>query len=458
MSSSPAISPVGKTEGLFVRCGNASCPGERTFWFVGHSRADFEAAKELIESLKARYQRLDILMTVPDPETRRWLRDSFPGAVVLPPPLPVGIFANRYLINLNVRGLMLLGEAVPADRGILRAAHRRAVPSAIAQTPRAGSTGERPPQYVDSLTGRFQHHFVTSEAARSQLLAAGVDGEQVSLLEGDGETRAAKALPVISYLLGLDLKLMRSTQRPVRRRLEQLALKGMAQPRLRRLLANKVERIDGIGELRDRLGDPGTILCLGNGPSSEDAVVGDTAYDSLFRVNHVWLDRGFLTQPDMVFTGSKATLSLVKGAIFGLQSIKSEARLLVTRFLLPLYPKVRYATIERFGLYLNEPRWQGIRPTNGAAMLATAVALQPPRLVISGIDLFSHPAGTYPGDTATPNAYSPGHEAESELALLLAALDLYQGELIILSSALKERWEEHRASRRPAPRDASHAG
>src|SRR3546814_18573292 len=74
-------------------------------------------------------------------------------------------------------------------------------------------------------------------------------------------------------------------------------------------------------------------------------------------------------------------------------------------------------------------------------MLATAAALQPERLVISGVDLFSHPAGIYPGDTTTPNAYTPGHNPDSELAVLLEALSLYKGELVILSAALRERWE-----------------
>jgi hypothetical protein len=83
-------------------------------------------------------------------------------------------------------------------------------------------------------------------------------------------------------------------------------------------------------------------------------------------------------------------------------------------------------------------------------MLATAVALQPARLVISGIDLFSHPDGSYPGDTKTPNAYTPGHDAGSELSLLLEALDLYHGELIILSEALRTQWEAHRRGRTPA--------
>src|SRR3546814_1007692 len=133
----------------------------------------------------------------------------------------------------------------------------------------------------------------------------------------------------------------------------------------------------------------------------------------------------------MVFAGSKEALVSGGGAIFGIQTGRSEARLLVAPLLRPRCWGFRYATIERFGLFLPEPRWQDVRPTNGAIMLATAAALQPERLVISGVDLFSHPAGIYPGDTTTPNAYTTGHHADSELAVLLEAISLYQGELAI---------------------------
>ncbi len=439
------------TEGFLVRCGQASNPGERTFWFIGRQRGDFESARGLIAALAERYPRLDILFTAPDLATREWLRASYPQAVVLPPPLPFAYFANRFLINLNVRCLMILGDLQSSDRPILRAANRRATPVAIGQSASGQTSGEANAAVETSseaaalgaVPERIEHHLVTSAGALDRLTAAGVARERITLLEGAPESRTAAAMTVLARLLMQDLKLNRSKQRPIRRRLEALALWAMAQPRLRRLLAERVRRFDDIESLRQELGNPQTILCLGNGPSSEDPAVAAVDYDSLFRVNHSWLERGFLTAPDMVFTGSKATLATVKGAIFGLQSIKSEARLLVTRLMRPDLKGLRYATIERFDLYLSEPRWEGVRPTNGAAMLAVAVALQPARLVISGVDLYSHPAGSYPGDTATPNAYSPGHEAESELALLMEALSLYKGELTILSPALQERWEAH---------------
>jgi hypothetical protein len=438
-----------RSEGFLVRCGQVNNPGERSFWYIGRKREEFEAAEGVITALMERYPRLDIVFTAPDLATREWLRAAYPNAFVLPPPLPFTYFANLFLINLKVRCLLILGDLLPSDRPILRAANRRATPAAILQGP--GRETPKDARALGVVPEHMEQHFVTSAAAADCLAAAGVSRDRITRLEGSPEHRTAAAMTVLARLLMLDLKLNRSEQRPVRRRLEALALWIMAQPRLRRLLTTRVQRFDDIESLRRALGNPRTVLCLGNGPSSEDPAVAEVDYDSLFRVNHSWLARGFLTKPDMVFTGSKATLATVKGAVFGLQSIKSEARLLVNRLLRPDLKGLRYATIERFGLYLSEPRWEGVRPTNGAAMLAVAVALQPARLVVSGVDLYSHTAGSYPGNTNIPNAYSPGHEAESELALLMEALSLYQGELVILSQALQDRWDEYRRAQGRSP-------
>src|SRR3546814_318572 len=114
-------------------------------------------------------------------------------------------------------------------------------------------------------------------------------------------------MTVMGRLLAQNLKLIRSESSPIRRRLEQMAIGAMEIPRLRRLLCAKVERYDDVPALREALGHPDTILCLGNGPSSEDPDVAKVRYDALFRVNSLWLKRGFLTTPDMVFTGSSST-------------------------------------------------------------------------------------------------------------------------------------------------------
>ena len=81
-----------------------------------------------------------------------------------------------------------------------------------------------------------------------------------------------------------------------------------------------------------------------------------------------------------------------------------------------------------------------VRPTNGATMLATAVALNPPRIVIAGIDLFADPAGAYPGDAQTSNDYVVVHERSIEIDFILKTLKSYRGELIILGKPLAEKW------------------
>jgi hypothetical protein len=426
------------SDGLATRLGGATTESPRTFWMVGHGQADFETAADMIEALMARHPRVDVLFTAPQTETRGWLHKRFARGLVLPPPLPFAAVANRYMVNFNVRGLAFLGALAAGDRTIIKAANSRALPAVLVE---GGTAEAHSATALGAVPERLEHHFVLRAESRTRLLEAGVPAERLSLLEPDSAARSRCFVEVVSHLLGQDLKLIRSKLRPVRGRLERLALKAMDSPRLRRLLAFKAERYDTVDELRRALGNPQTILCLGNGPSSEDPEVATVQHDALFRVNFRWLDRGFLTAPDMVFTGSKETLNVVRGPIFGLQSIRSEARLLVTRILHPAFGRIRYAAIERLGLFLSEAHLHGVRPTNGAAMLAVAVALQPARLVISGIDLFSHPAGSYPGDTTTPNAYTPGHDADSELALLLEALSRYQGELVILSEALRREWE-----------------
>ncbi|WP_193371335.1 hypothetical protein [Pelagibius marinus] len=437
--------------GLLTRAGRATWPGERTFWILGHSQAEFEGVTDLVEALMERYPRVDMLFTAPEPATRDWLQRRFPAAMILPPPLPFTLAGGRYLLNLNVRGLMILGAPTRGDRAVLRAAGKRALPCVGVEVPDpAGVAGAiATAEAWGKLPERIDHFFAAAPATTSRLEALGIDVQRITLLPAEGTARDSSFIPVLAHLLMQDLKLIRSKQRPFRRAMERLCLRAIGHPRLRRLLADKARRFDDIEALREALGNPGTILCLGNGPTSEDPAVAEVRHDCLFRVNDLWLTRGFLTEPDMVFTGSKGTLALVKGAIFGLYSIKSEARLVVAPLLRPWIWGFRYATIERFRLFLSEPRWQDVRPTNGAVMLVTAAALQPARLVVSGIDLFSHPAGSYPGDTTTPNAYTPGHNPESELEILLEALSRYRGELTILSPALREQWEAFKSG---APR------
>ncbi len=86
-------------------------------------------------------------------------------------------------------------------------------------------------------------------------------------------------------------------------------------------------------------------------------------------------------------------------------------------------------------------------------MVATAAALKPRRLILSGIDLYLDPRGRYPGDIAAENAFPPMHSREVELEILDRILADYRGELRILNEPLREALAARRA--RPAATEAT---
>jgi hypothetical protein len=206
----------------------------------------------------------------------------------------------------------------------------------------------------------------------------------------------------------------------------------------------RARRIDSLATLRRTLGTCDTILCLGNGPSSEEPEVRDVRFDVLFRVNCRWMDRGGPDRPHVVFTGDSTCLRAVRGAMIGFRTVEEERRLLARRLLGVPWRPLSYLTVERLPVSIVERRWPA-RPTNGAAMVATAAALAPRRLVIAGIDLFQHPAGAYPGDPVTPNDYLLMHDRETELTIIDLALRRFPGEVVLLSEPLRHALEAHRA-------------
>ncbi|MCW5982114.1 MAG: hypothetical protein KIT09_28770 [Bryobacteraceae bacterium] len=195
-------------------------------------------------------------------------------------------------------------------------------------------------------------------------------------------------------------------------------------------------RIDGWAALRDRLGRPRSILCLGNGPSSEHPDLRDARFDCLMRVNWLWKQRGFLTQPHVVFVGDLRALRELTGCVFGFLNVQQETSALLRYLLLHGPRPPEYFTFER--LARNGYEGLSARPSNGALMVATAAALQPERLIVAGLDLFLHPDGRYPGDLRTSNEYSQVHTAECDIEFIRRALAGYRGEAVILSEILRE--------------------
>jgi hypothetical protein len=80
-------------------------------------------------------------------------------------------------------------------------------------------------------------------------------------------------------------------------------------------------------------------------------------------------------------------------------------------------------------------------PTNGALMIATAAALQPKHLAIAGMDLYRHPQGRYPSDSAAADGYSRQHSRALDLALIRSALAAYEGEVVVVGEALRRALE-----------------
>lgn len=196
-------------------------------------------------------------------------------------------------------------------------------------------------------------------------------------------------------------------------------------------------RIDGWEELAVCLGHPRTILCLGNGPSSEDPRLGTLEHDCLFRVNWRWKDRGFLVRPQVVFVGHPDTIRQVDGPVFGFWNRSHEQGMLLRHLLVRGPRPVRHFTMERISSLFRDRDWPA-RPTNGALMIAAAAALEPRRLVVAGVDLYRHPDGRYPGELLAANAYARAHSCSTDVDIIRAALAGFRGELIVLGDPLRD--------------------
>jgi len=409
-------------EAVYARLGLPARETERTLWVIGDDRAGFEAFAPTIAAVSNRYDRLRVLLSARDAALRGWLAERFPSCRVLP--MPNGIAVVSYLKRCDIRVAVFLAPVREAPRALIAGLRRRAI-----TTVAVGDAGDPP----------LGPHLA---AVCETQIEIDPTGAPQSPATGSRRMTIDAAVDLLGEMLARDLKPLRRGRRGVGWIVSELTRDA----RWRGLLSLRLVRYDDLDALRTALRSPETILCLGNGPSSEDQTLDAIGYDALFRVNHGWQQRGRFTAPDVVFTGGKPSMRAVGPAIFGLQTPDAAARFAALRTFNPLFRRSRFFDVHDMAPILRSFDWGVLRPTNGAAMLAVAVALQPARLIIAGIDLFRHQAGSYPGDITTPNAYSPGHSLESELAFLLVLLDGYVGELVIVSDALRAEWEAHSAA------------
>jgi len=201
--------------------------------------------------------------------------------------------------------------------------------------------------------------------------------------------------------------------------------------------ARSGKRIEDWDQLRRRLKNPIHIMCLGNGPSSEDTQLSSIHYDALFRVNWRWIQRGYLARPDIVFVGDPKTVHHISDPIMAFGTMDWEQTMLLRHLLSGRLRSPEFFTLERMpGMHHHKNWWA--RPSNGAIMIAAAVALVPKRITIAGIDLFQHPDGRYPGDVRSTNDYAQVHHRNVDLEVIQAALREFKGEVRVIGDILNQ--------------------
>lgn len=414
----------------------------------GTSHGGFARARPILSELSKRNPRLNIYHLCPSPSLRSQLAAEGLESDVLATPARFGPWMQLSLLRSRAQLLIVVDEPDKEATQLIDRAAARDIPVVAGPLP-GRPDGSTEPTQLGNWRSQVDLFIAFDEASAATLYRLGVEPEKV-LRSGppqDATAIAATAVTAVTAVVDALRPLIAVKRLPRgwgatggrdrRGGLPSDPSSSLLSPIFRR----KYRSISSLEELKAELGQPETIMCLGNGPSSEDPRLGDLHYDALFRVNHFWLPRGFLTEPQVVFTGVRAAIKAVANpVIFAFLNRDEEGKLMLK--CLPLPRRIAFATAERLGV-MDFGDFGVFTPTNGAVMLATAVALQPKRLIIAGMDLFQHPAGSYPGGSTTPNAYTVLHDRDTELHFILSSFDRFEGELIILSEVLDGHWRAH---------------
>lgn len=395
-------------------------------WLLGDTEAAFEGAAPLIAAALEAQPRLKIYLTGPKAISAALAR-RFPTYTVVDAPPALSLLVRRFLAETRMRCVIALDDVRIADATLSGVLGYGLALVALRTAP--GASPAR------------------SEVAEGALLALDLPG-----------TPLPEAVEALGKAIARDHKLLRRTDKrrftPSALALALAATRGEA---TKKAVGWRLSRFVTRDELFEALGRPETVFCLGTGPSSADPILRTMAYDVLFRVNRKWAGKSVFDKPDMVFTARQSVMVATENAIFGVRSHASELRVVRTRGFDPRRGASRFARADLIAPALEAYDWGAFRPTNGAAMLAVSVALQPKRLIVAGIDMYSHPDGAYPGDAATPNAFAPAHDPATEREFLLQRLEAYRGELIIVGDTLREAFEARggRLDRLPRGDDAA---
>ncbi|MGX0876089.1 hypothetical protein ACSSV4_000764 [Roseovarius sp. MBR-154] len=363
-------------------------------------------ALSLIEAICASDRRLSVVVVVPRRDQAEAAARRFPVAFVHVAGWGLSLARLRSRALLRIEAPR---AALPASLGwLLARARRRGIPAFGLTVDRAQAlehgNAERPLAPLSPVSADGLPERADTEAAAAHLISA------MGFERGDG--------PALSAVARLAQRLVRGP------------LAGMCAP--------MVTRIADRDALSAHLGQPATIMCLGNGPTSADPRLRSMAHDALFRVNHQWMDAGYMSCPDLLFAGVKKSMRAAGRIPVAVASRRKEEALLGTRVLTPWHGPLRYVVIEEIADIDPAALHGHPRPTTGAVMMAAAIALQPARLIVAGMDLFSDAAGAYPGAPATVNAYTAAHDRDTDAAFIRTHLARYEGEIVTLSDAFAD--------------------
>ena len=302
---------------------------ERSIWLVAQTPEKQLAAEQVATAISGRFGRLSFALTIADGQSS----PSVPSVMVVPSPLPYGPALDLAMRRLRARAVVFIGGDNPFSRRLARAA------------PNMGVT-------VLSWDG---------EGAVPDVLLEGIQ-------------RAAKQNP-------RNLRVTSLGERVALR-----AVEGGLPCHMERL---RLRKLPDLASLHLVLGRPETILCLGSGPSSNDAAAVEAARnaDVIFRVKHRWLKEGLVRRADVSFSGTPETAHRLPGAIILVQDHKAAVRLALERSWRGGFRRFSYGIVEDLAPNYRSTTPDGAKMTNGAAMLATAVALRPKRLIVAGVDL-----------------------------------------------------------------------
>ena len=378
----------------------------------------------MIKALSDGHLRVTAIIIAPNRNEAATLSGRFPQALVRV--LPAAAPAGSSLGALRARAVVNIAPMRPkrALSRLMRAAKARGIPTYALKEQTLEE--ETPPSGFGPQSPRRPARAASREARLE--LRRGWDTGPVAPEPMQPEATAA----FLAGATGAE-----RSKRPLGERLAgHIARLGPA-----RVTAGFCRRYESLAELRASLGEPETLLCLGNGPSSTAPCIASFPHDALFRVNLDWRRDKILTKPDLVFVGIKRAMRRLGSLPLAVATPEKEAALVACRLIEPWHGPLVYCVAEKIA-GMQIPTVAGMqRPTTGAYMLAVASALAPPRLAIAGIDMFSHPDGAYTQATdpiaqGSINAFTASHGFETDAAFIAACLGQYEGELIVFSPAL----------------------